>query len=229
MHDDFRDFSWSKLSLYCSHQLYLNICQFHVSSIYQIFLLPMPRKRKRSFASPFDGMEWENEKLSYVISAIQVQRRGQLFLVWKVRFHVKFFDKPEHIWDKKKENMILQPLHTAIMLGLHYLDSSGKPNQSGKKIHLHIFLKWCFRLNCFLFNLVYASSVALGEAAWLLSSIIFSWAGSLYVFCYHGAAGVPALCGQSFCMHVIILKTNRDFNSVETVASLLNSSLGTLK
>lgn len=56
--------------------------------------------------------------MSYKTSKTQAQRRGQLFLVWKISFHMEFFDKPEHVLESKREHMSLHHLHTVIVFGL---------------------------------------------------------------------------------------------------------------
>lgn len=41
---------------------------------------------------------------------------------------MEFFDKSEHILDRKKEDTSFHPLHTALVFGLKYLESSEKPD-----------------------------------------------------------------------------------------------------
>lgn len=113
----------------------------------------MPRKKRGSFASPFDDMDWENEEnhyiLPYKISKTQVWRRSQLFLVWKISFHVEFSDNPEHAGQKEREQEPPSPPYSQCVW-LQHLESSGKPAWSGKKYHLSIsFYKWCFAVNFF--------------------------------------------------------------------------------
>lgn len=122
----------------------------------------MPRKKKGSFASPFDDMEWENEEhpyvLPYKISKTRVWRRGQLFLEWKASMWSSLIIHNTY-WTERKKAEASIPFIQPLYLACNAWDQVETQHGVEKKNHMPIsFFKWCFAVNWFLFNLAYAKA-----------------------------------------------------------------------